>query len=424
MNTHNRILAMTAILDFLKEEWMIVAAACAALIIVLITVVVCAKKKKSKRVTQAVKEPQPAPSVREATPVIAEESEPTVPVAEAEQTEETKQGEAQHDLPEDLHLVAHNEPTVATAQEIAVAVEESDDAEVLRGIESGTGLAIVARYKKSFLAKLIQASQETKEYYSALKNAILSYKKTTSRVSWNYDSINSGRTQLAKFSVRGKTLNVYLALAPEQFEDSKYKVTAESAAKYENVPCRYKITNARRLTYALELIAMLAEKFSLQAGKEHNENYVYPYESTEALIERELIKELISKEDYEEFIRRRSQKEIDRKHREFVSAAEVNAIISDEVAISVVEDKRTEEEKRYVGKKGIINIDVLSRNFQAGDVVNLQSLKEKGLIDSSVGYVKVLARGTLNKPLTVDLQNYSIEAVKMIVLTGGKVDRV
>ena len=75
-------------------------------------------------------------------------------------------------------------------------------------------------------------------------------------------------------------------------------------------------------------------------------------------------------------------------------------------------------------KKGIINIDVLSASFEANDKVTLKSLKEKGLINKNIGYVKVLARGILNKPLEVELNDYSIEAVKMIILTGGKVKRV
>ncbi len=300
---------------------------------------------------------------------------------------------------------------------------DSEDAELeqFRGVEKGTGLAIVARYRKSFLARLIQASDQTKQYYSTLKNALLSYKKTTSRISWNYDSINLGRVQLVKFNVRGKTLNVYFALDYQKYEDSKYKVENNTAKCYSDVPCQYKITSDRRLKYALELIVDLAERFALKNGEQKNDNYAVPYESTETLIQKELIKELISKENYEEFMRRRSMDIINKKHREFVSAAEVDAIISDEVASAVI--TVVHDSSDSTAKKGIINIDTLSANFRAGEKVTIEKLKEKNLIEKSIGYVKVLARGTLDKPLIVELQSYSIQAVKMIVLTGGKVEK-
>ena len=40
-----------------------------------------------------------------------------------------------------------------------------------------------------------------------------------------------------------------------------------------------------------------------------------------------------------------------------------------------------------------------------------------------VTYVKVLARGTLDKALIVEADDFSPAAIKMIVLTGGEVIR-
>ena len=76
------------------------------------------------------------------------------------------------------------------------------------------------------------------------------------------------------------------------------------------------------------------------------------------------------------------------------------------------------------GKKGIINVDVLSKNFADGDTVTIDALKAKKLIPNTIGQVKLLARGKLDKKLNVQLQDYSIEAVKMIILTGGTVKKV
>lgn len=67
-----------------------------------------------------------------------------------------------------------------------------------------------------------------------------------------------------------------------------------------------------------------------------------------------------------------------------------------------------------------MNIDTLSAHYEANETVTLESLKENKLIPLKAEYVKILARGILNKPLTVEANDFSIDAVKMIVLVGGK----
>ena len=51
----------------------------------------------------------------------------------------------------------------------------------------------------------------------------------------------------------------------------------------------------------------------------------------------------------------------------------------------------------------------------------LETMIEKGLVSKKTTSVKILARGKLDKPLTVIADVYSIQAVKMILLTGGRV---
>ena len=112
---------------------------------------------------------------------------------------------------------------------------------------------------------------------------------------------------------------------------------------------------------------------------------------------------------------------------EAVSVDKANEMMSDEEAISY-EHFATEFaadpdfHEDYTGsKKAEINIDTISQNFEAGERVTLNTLKEKKLVSANAGYVKVLARGMLNKPLDVVAQNFSVAAVKMIILTGGSV---
>ena len=46
---------------------------------------------------------------------------------------------------------------------------------------------------------------------------------------------------------------------------------------------------------------------------------------------------------------------------------------------------------------------------------------EKGLLPNKCNFFKVLARGTLNKGLKFEANDYSRDAIKMILLTGGQV---
>jgi ribosomal protein L18E len=112
--------------------------------------------------------------------------------------------------------------------------------------------------------------------------------------------------------------------------------------------------------------------------------------------------------------------------REDISIEEAHEALTDEVAKHFVDIEKISlggEEKKY-DKKNIINIDTLSDNYRNGDTVTIVSLIEKKLLPKGTDYVKVLARGHLNKHLTVEANEYSADAIKMIILTGGKVIRI
>ena len=102
---------------------------------------------------------------------------------------------------------------------------------------------------------------------------------------------------------------------------------------------------------------------------------------------------------------------------EHIDAEEADEMISDDLAMKTV---RYESPAGH-GKQGIINIGALDHIFEAGDVITLDELKRRGLVSRSFGRIKILADGVLNKPLTIKAESYSIQAIKMIELTGGTV---
>ena len=229
-------------------------------------------------VAEETKEEEPAEE-----PVAEEtkEEEPAEEPTEEEPAEEAEESEEADEEAPQTPVVDGN-PTVPVAKGDQVVVAERDAA----------GNMVYSVYKKSFMARLIQSDKEIQERYETVKNALLSYKKVNSRVSWSYDSFKSGHNQLAKITIRGKTPYLYLALDPASLEGSKYNVTdAGKAKKYSTVPCRLRLTSKRSVKWATELIDVLAEKNGLVKNpKFQPETYVSENESTEALIEKGLIK--------------------------------------------------------------------------------------------------------------------------------------
>ncbi len=70
----------------------------------------------------------------------------------------------------------------------------------------------------------------------------------------------------------------------------------------------------------------------------------------------------------------------------------------------------------------MINVDTISAYLNDGETVTIEELKKRvPSFDKKATYYKVCARGTLHKKLTVDADDVSVEAKKMILLTGGKV---
>ncbi len=104
-----------------------------------------------------------------------------------------------------------------------------------------------------------------------------------------------------------------------------------------------------------------------------------------------------------------------------VAASEVNGLMQDAVAKQLIEESVRIADK---SKSGIVNVDTLGEYFESGERVTLEELKARvPFFGKKVTYVKVLARGRLNKALIVEGDDFSLEAVKMIALVGGHVIR-
>ncbi len=118
--------------------------------------------------------------------------------------------------------------------------------------------------KKCFAEKLLEADVVIQENYAELKNILLSYKKMKSRISNTADTFNIGRTKLAKLSVSGKSLKLYLNLDFNEVESRLKCKDAGDTKAYEEVPVFLRIRSLRAMKNAKYLIGKLAERFELE----------------------------------------------------------------------------------------------------------------------------------------------------------------
>lgn len=214
----------------------------------------------------------------------APETEEAEPIEEAsEQTDEAETPESEADAEPSE---SEDEPELIEAE---IAVADGDDAEM------------VTRYKRSFRAKIIESADAVKENYFALKNALLSYAGVNSQINWSNDRFFMAGETVARISVRGKTLCLYLDLDPAAYPASVYHQRAVGDTKqYEKTPMMVKVKSATALKRALQLVAILMERLGTVSIERAPVDYAeeFAFRSQEELIQEGLIKtSLVEKSD-------------------------------------------------------------------------------------------------------------------------------
>lgn len=170
--------------------------------------------------------------------------------------------------------------------------DKDDDEESVSFVTEGEERV---RYDRSLNAKLIQLKDESKEWYSQLKNELLSYGGVRSRMSWKRESFRIGRATFARITVRGRTLCLMLAVDPSGFTGTKFSVEdVSNVASTSDTPCLYRIKSGRRMKYAKELVAAVMRELGVKKQSDYQaQDFYMPYAGDVALMERGLIKRVV-----------------------------------------------------------------------------------------------------------------------------------
>ncbi len=222
---------------------------------------------------------------------VREEVSQEEPAPEEPQDEPAEEEPAQEEI-----LSAETSAEEEPVQEIIVRKREP----IVIEEESYEG---VLRYNKSFTAKYIQSRDEIKNWYTALKNELLSYRRVKARMSWKRETFRIGKNVVARLAFRGNTLCLYLPLNPADYAETKYKVQDVSdSSSYADTPCMYRLKGERRIRYAVELIATVMENMGGVRTERISEDYYLPNEGIVELIEKGLAKRTVQKRSGPKFL--------------------------------------------------------------------------------------------------------------------------
>lgn len=254
--------------------------------------------------------------VQEVAQEMTEEQEPVAeetPEAEVQPEEEVPEEQApaaEGETPETEEATSEEVPgqpdeAETPASEADAEPSESEDepelVEAEIAVADGDDAEMVTRYKRSFRAKIIESADAVKESYFALKNALLSYAGVNSQINWSNDRFFMAGETVARISVRGKTLCLYLDLDPAAYPASVYHQRAVGDTKqYEKTPMMVKVKSETALKRALQLVAILMERLGTVSIERAPVDYAeeFAFRSQEELIQEGLIKtSLVEKSD-------------------------------------------------------------------------------------------------------------------------------
>jgi hypothetical protein len=239
--------------------------------------------------------------------------------------------------------------------------------------------------------------------YVVLKNKFNSFKGVTFRMSGRLEKVNYLGNPIAYIGVIRRSLKLWLALNPYEFDEEVYRQKDASDKKmYEKVPMLVRIGSERAYKRAEELINILAERNEIIAKQRYIEKdlQLLAYTLKGNMLVKDKRKELLC---------------------QIIHVHDAD-ILTNEDAERYEETR--EQAEHSCENMATISLDVLDKNFLDGQKVTLERLQKKGLVPDYCDSYALTAGSRLTKPLYVVADEYSYAAVKMIVLTGGRAIRL
>lgn len=258
------------------------------------------------------------------------------------------------------------------------------------------------KINRKFLTRMMFASVETKEYYNLVKNYLMMY-RANSRYSSRCETFRY-KGIMAKVVLAGKTVKVYLAISPKDLEGTKYhyKDMSEKSV-YQEVPVLVKVSSNRGYKYFTELVDYMMAARQVKPKK----NFVTTDYFPDLIPNGEAILNSIGLgTDY------------------LYDHINIKSIPADipmdlENIIPVISGTPVEED----AVEASIYIDTLCTYFDDNEVITLDILKARNVIKYG-DLLRIKARGTLDKKLTIYADAFDAEALQMITCVNGRAIKI
>ncbi len=197
--------------------------------------------------------------VEEETP--AEEPK-TLPVEEEPAPEE----DVTEETPVEEDVTPQEEPAEETAENVAeeivaqpqVAPEQpqqpADTAEFVFGNSK--------RKSIPFETKVAEGNEMTIEAYETISKYLLSLPNVKQAKAFACERYYIGRKSVAKLTIRGKTINCYLAVDPATLDAKYHAQDASGSQKYEKTPAMIKARSPRAIKYCCTLAKNIVDEIN------------------------------------------------------------------------------------------------------------------------------------------------------------------
>ncbi len=294
-------------------------------------------------------------------------------------------------------------------------------------LTTAAGELIFLYRRRSFLARLALADGAVQDFFREVRAALLSFAGVRERIGWGGASYVVGRTTLARIAANAKSLVVCLALDPRgAYLAGVHFADLSARGRYASVPVRCKVTGRRSLRAVLDLVRELARLHAL-AGCAPPAPPELPPPDPRLLAERGLIRVVARRENGDPVAEEelRALLEAGATLEKFSSAFALRRMRGRAVRFLLGEGSSPRPvPARSSAARALVNLDTIAACFADGARVDLETLREKGLIGRRVTACKILARGRLDKVLTVEAEEFSRAAERLIAQKGGKAVRV
>jgi len=256
------------------------------------------------------------------------------------------------------------------------------------------------RMPSNFRARLKVSSEKNRITYSIIKNEFCAQKGVSYRASGRVEKVKFHGDLIAVIGVAKRSIKLWLALDPNEFDRERYfHKDVSDKPRYEKVPMYLRVGSERAQKRVLELLEALFEKFGIERRHKYTEKPIQELIFT--LKGNKLLKDKEKKHLLCESVHVHDADTLDNE------TAENCIEIKD---IAPIENENFES----------ISLDVLDENFLDGQRITLDRLKKKGLVSEDCNGIRIIAGSRISKPLAIHANEFTLPAVKMIVLTGGR----